>query len=100
MKAATFAGKGTDDADRISIHAAREGGDDTYPSQIVNRAISIHAAREGGDPLAFKLRIRFEISIHAAREGGDSNEADCSDAPSNISIHAAREGGDTAKEGK
>ena len=78
--------------------------------------ISIHAAREGGDVLAHHMPSVLSISIHAAREGGDpsekeidgfaklfqstppvkaaTNEADCSDAPSNISIHAAREGGD------
>ena len=36
---------------------------------IVN--ISIHAAREGGDQLGKNLMLGFAISIHAAREGGD-----------------------------
>ena len=79
--------------------------------------ISIHAAREGGDPLRQKLGFIHIISIHAAREGGDalkfagSNsvflfqstppvKAATSTPPkfavtSSISIHAAREGGDT-----
>ena len=34
--------------------------------------ISIHAAREGGDVGIIKLISKFKISIHAAREGGDS----------------------------
>ena len=33
--------------------------------------ISIHAAREGGDDLGRMLEETAEISIHAAREGGD-----------------------------
>ena len=81
----------------ISIHAAREGGDDkkmyyeigkalfqsTPPVKAATRnsatfsamlLISIHAAREGGD-FAYerKAKISF-ISIHAAREGGDKNK--------------------------
>ena len=34
--------------------------------------ISIHAAREGGDEWLASLSARIGISIHAAREGGDS----------------------------
>ena len=34
--------------------------------------ISIHAAREGGDTLQAHIFYSFRISIHAAREGGDS----------------------------
>ena len=38
--------------------------------------ISIHAAREGGDEFA-KLGLEYRvISIHAAREGGDREFAD------------------------
>ena len=33
----------------ISIHAAREGGDEGFISYIQIGYISIHAAREGGD---------------------------------------------------
>ena len=33
----------------ISIHAAREGGDDTGVTKEGAFGISIHAAREGGD---------------------------------------------------
>ena len=34
---------------KISIHAAREGGDDENGNEIEKEVISIHAAREGGD---------------------------------------------------
>ena len=34
---------------RISIHAAREGGDPIRPATHGMSGISIHAAREGGD---------------------------------------------------
>ena len=58
---------------RISIHAAREGGD-VYDDWVgSNRVISIHAAREGGDQLGKNLMLGFAISIHAAREGGDQH---------------------------
>ena len=36
-------------ADEISIHAAREGGDDGSQKADAPLRISIHAAREGGD---------------------------------------------------
>ena len=55
--------------------------------------ISIHAAREGGDECAVAVEIRFGISIHAAREGGDQ-EIGVEYSKPRISIHAAREGGD------
>ena len=95
MKAATAARIHLTRGAKISIHAAREGGDSSAASdgtrkhefqstppvkaatQARNRdemvvGISIHAAREGGDGLrSVDLRGR-DISIHAAREGGDS----------------------------
>ena len=55
----------------ISIHAAREGGDDSINRCADSIAISIHAAREGGDGCPMAGRKRRTISIHAAREGGD-----------------------------
>ena len=102
---------------RISIHAAREGGDRGLEGSWLFGQISIHAAREGGDqqqPWRYKTA---DISIHAAREGGDSvlfsvfhavivfqstppvkaatvNVSVCK-VFAKISIHAAREGGDT-----
>ena len=51
VKAATFQQRKGFIGLRISIHAAREGGDQQgreFPSTVT---ISIHAAREGGDQL-------------------------------------------------
>ena len=78
----------------ISIHAAREGGDQarsrivclpkafqstppvkaaTFRNNSIAHVtgISIHAAREGGDDGLDPAPIIHYISIHAAREGGD-----------------------------
>ena len=57
----------------ISIHAAREGGDENKRSGVYKVGISIHAAREGGDQRKSSSYQRNYISIHAAREGGDAN---------------------------
>ena len=57
----------------ISIHAAREGGDNRLAQCAPETCISIHAAREGGDvDVRGTVFIGADISIHAAREGGDS----------------------------
>ena len=57
---------------KISIHAAREGGDRQDSVFLRLHCISIHAAREGGDPCIHDIiSVFFTISIHAAREGGD-----------------------------
>ena len=77
----------------ISIHAAREGGDDVISDKIAEANISIHAAREGGDRRQRSIRTLHHISIHAAREGGDFVYRGLRKART-ISIHAAREGGD------
>ena len=72
MKAATTLGGGSRDRKAISIHAAREGGDDKGADFLSLLRISIHAAREGGDGRFFyKSADAQKISIHAAREGGD-----------------------------
>mgnify|MGYP003090889037 CR=1 FL=1 len=57
----------------ISIHAPREGGDQTAYCPFFRAGISIHAPREGGDvrPRVIILE-NVEISIHAPREGGDN----------------------------
>ena len=71
MKAATDAAISGSILGNISIHAAREGGDQFGMELCCHSIISIHAAREGGDAgssLPDRLTI---ISIHAAREGGD-----------------------------
>ena len=102
---------------KISIHAAREGGDvimvvahilrkvfqSTPPVKAATEKackaaglafISIHAAREGGDDdLGAILEETDAISIHAAREGGDPCQP-LFGLALRISIHAAREGGD------
>ena len=49
VKAATFGGGNSGVQTMISIHAAREGGDDTGVTKEGAFGISIHAAREGGD---------------------------------------------------
>ena len=117
MKAATRKLRDRCRAGRISIHAAREGGDAVDADGKPTAWISIHAAREGGDGFGScpcRRAERFQstppvkaatklfcnavagslISIHAAREGGDL-ESRPSFRFSGISIHAAREGGDT-----
>ena len=94
MKAATVHSADKAIYVRISIHAAREGGDSTPLDQRADELISIHAAREGGDidfstsaillssfqstPPVKAATLFVErpvcccvISIHAAREGGD-----------------------------
>ena len=94
VKAATLCICGVARAARISIHAAREGGDlEELGLAYDFDEISIHAAREGGDILVAALVNRQAISIHAAREGGDSSGMSFPNK-CNISIHAAREGGD------
>ena len=116
MKAATSEFVATLLLSAISIHAAREGGDEINDRQTFGHWISIHAAREGGDlpkrqyqrakvlfqstPPVKAATIncstpsrRFDISIHAAREGGDLL-VECAVCGCVISIHAAREGGD------
>ena len=62
---------------RISIHAPREGGDDTRTGTTRPTVkISIHAPREGGDRACMARTGRpRKISIHAPREGGDSKDA-------------------------
>ena len=74
VKAATTADCTERDTGKISIHAAREGGDYYSPVSGTSRVISIHAAREGGDNPKNMLFVCVIISIHAAREGGDTSK--------------------------
>ena len=55
----------------ISIHAPREGSDDTKPwNKGRNVRISIHAPREGSDDILPRYKNqRFMISIHAPVRG-------------------------------
>ena len=58
------------------------------------QAVSIHAPREGCDDTDDLRRRSFDVSIHAPREGCD----DCNELRTNltllVSIHAPREGCD------
>ena len=73
MKAATPPARASLGRQTISIHAAREGGDERGIDAIGYITISIHAAREGGDHKHVKPQPKQPgISIHAAREGGDN----------------------------
>ena len=54
MKAATSEFVATLLLSAISIHAAREGGDEINDRQTFGHWISIHAAREGGDDIAMR----------------------------------------------
>ena len=56
VKAATAAGYAVTGFNRISIHAAREGGDLTGRDDVKAECISIHAAREGGDRKATRIK--------------------------------------------
>ena len=95
MKAATCFPPPVPTDTGISIHAAREGGDECICLCSMHSTISIHAAREGGDFFDFGTRcVDLNISIHAAREGGDVLLFAAVPYPAEISIHAAREGGD------
>ena len=71
VKAATAVVTAALTAHRISIHAAREGGDSGRGLVEWDAVISIHAAREGGDNYDKNICKACKISIHAAREGGD-----------------------------
>ena len=78
----------------ISIHAAREGGDEYKGDIAVILSISIHAAREGGDCSGILYLIIYNIfqSTPPVKAATIFTTFHCS--TSHISIHAAREGGD------
>ena len=101
---------------RVSIHAARAGGDSGNTFTFALYIVSIHAARAGGDQVSGILCGTNKVSIHAARAGGDephqTEEATAfqSTPPAraatrlesgviawNVSIHAARAGGDASQ---
>ena len=119
MKAATASKASCDRVLAISIHAAREGGDEVVSAVHYQFFISIHAAREGGDVNvfhSFPLVTVFQSTppVKAATmQSADSRfpqplfqstppvkAATLCSKPSftvrYISIHAAREGGDPA----
>ena len=83
----------------ISIHAAREGGDDEVHLWVGAQRISIHAAREGGDAItAFML---FSVCVFQSTPPVKAATHYINPALTNatISIHAAREGGDILTSG-
>ena len=116
MKAATDYTGSEPETVLISIHAAREGGDQHDVSQLVCDGISIHAAREGGDvtgaaPKPMRGRFQSTPPVKAATDEicylrlsrvfqstppvkAATSTASHSTMPHPISIHAAREGGD------
>ncbi len=100
----------------ISIHAPREGSDQSAQGASITRLlfqstlpargatkvkydalkedfISIHAPREGSDTDFTPATGVIGISIHAPREGSDADGI-VSIVPPPISIHAPREGSD------
>ena len=78
----------------ISIHAPREGSDQSIFLSILPLPISIHAPREGSDGVLCHVSTLYMISIHAPREGSDQGGGNCQLAV-RISIHAPREGSDS-----
>ena len=83
------------DANAISIHAPREGGDNGQIHIRLRNHISIHAPPRGGRLLHYTGNVSdTAISIHAPREGGDLDAVIAVQDQIDISIHAPREGGD------
>ena len=102
----------------ISIHAAREGGDEVISDKIAEANISIHAAREGGDhgrcplfytnkefqstpPVKAATYIPYRFFGHMGFQSTPPVKAatirrESAGCVMQISIHAAREGGDAA----
>ena len=79
----------------ISIHAPREGGDNSSTISIVNsRLFQSTPPARGATTQHFMLTEIAKISIHAPREGGDMRRSSLSSCTL-ISIHAPREGGDS-----
>ena len=60
--------------------------------------ISIHAPREGSDQTTDNKDKATEISIHPPREGSDALHNDYTYKPTQISIHAPREGSDSMQQ--
>ena len=104
---------------KISIHAAREGGDSCCSTDVPEASIfqstpPVKAATisvgfvaswdvfQSTPPVKAATastvadKTGLPISIHAAREGGDCNSFGHNRSNNRISIHAAREGGDPA----
>ena len=79
----------------ISIHAPREGGDDSGDVQPIQGTDFNPRPPRGGRPQCLHHHFfRICISIHAPREGGDVTMYQLPPDIQPISIHAPREGGD------
>ena len=80
---------------RISIHAAREGGDKRIFGLYGSPTwISIHAAREGGDIRAAFHIVNYQVFQSTPPVKAATAASGRGLAANLISIHAAREGGD------
>ena len=74
MKAATFAGwKALGYSVKFQSTPPVKAATDIQIFAVYRIRISIHAAREGGDHPAVPIWTSVYISIHAAREGGDKS---------------------------
>ena len=60
----------------------------------MKKSISIHAPREGSDESTIAPAAKQDISIHAPREGSDAGCTGMVITAPSISIHAPREGSD------
>ena len=78
----------SDQATYISIHAPREGRDDTPQTVKVKSNISIHAPREGRDDYSRRQSEQRSISIHAPREGRDREHRGSADRRPNFNPRA------------
>ena len=94
VKAATVYRIGPILIQRISIHAAREGGDEGLCYTELPDFISIHAAREGGDVSGEMLGIGNAEFQSTPPVKAATNQPATPKTHTVISIHAAREGGD------
>ena len=73
-RAATLIVEAVVQCNRVSIHAARAGGDERISAAPPAVDVSIHAARAGGDSRVCTGVVKLQhVSIHAARAGGDAN---------------------------
>ena len=99
VKAATSCTEKVSFSDRISIHAAREGGDGRRHPICGYSSISIHAAREGGDPSVAAQPFASAIFQSTPPVKAATICLSSKSPFAMISIHAAREGGDAARQG-
>ncbi len=74
VRGATIISGGQQAHRRVSIHAPREGSDQSRHSRLCNRHVSIHAPREGSDTIVTATGDKDAVSIHAPREGSDKGE--------------------------